>query len=264
MGHGTEPVDPIVQTAEGVLLTVSVQPQAGRTEYVGRHGKAFKFRVAAPPVEGKANEVLCAHLAERFTLPNSAVEIRAGHASRQKRILLKGVPADRVLKSLASETALAPRLHQVNVSNGGVPKLPVAEARITLQGVAGDRQRNRKVHGGPDQAVCLYSLEVIEALKGEGHPIAPGSTGENLTLAGLEWDRIKPGVRLRVGESVRLEVVSYTAPCEHNARWFVSGNFLRISQKRHPGWSRVYARVLQEGLVRQGDPVVIEVISDGR
>jgi len=122
----------------------------------------------------------------------------------------------------------------------------------------GDRQGNPKIHGGRDRAVCLFSLEVIEALQAEGHSIAPGSSGENLTVSGVEWSKIQPGSRLRVGETVQLEVVSYTAPCEHNARWFLNGDFSRISQKKHLGWSRVYARVLTEGEVRQGDVVIVE------
>lgn len=148
-------------------------------------------------------------------------------------------------------------LYQINVSDGGVPKLPVPEAMITVQGVKGDRQRSPKIHGGPNRAVCLYSLEVIRALQAEGHTIAPGSAGENLTLAGLDWSRLKPGDRIRVGPA-RLEITSYTAPCEHNARWFRDGDFSRISQKKHPGWSRLYARVLEEGVVRPGDPVIVE------
>jgi len=151
-----------------------------------------------------------------------------------------------------------PHVHQISISDGGVPKHPVPEARITVDGVAGDRQRSRDIHGGPDRAVCLFSLEVIEALRAEGHPIAPGFTGENLTLAGLDWARLKPGVRLGIGETVRLEMVSYTAPCRNNAPWFKDGNYGRMSQKRHPGWSRLYARVLTEGTVRRGDAVVME------
>ena len=150
-----------------------------------------------------------------------------------------------------------PRLHQISISNGGVPKHAVLHAEITGAGVTGDRQRNPDIHGGPDRAVCLYSLDVIEALRAEGHPIAPGSAGENLTLASIDWPSIKPGMRLRVG-AVRLEIVSYTAPCVHNGRWFLNENFSRMSQKQFPGWSRVYARVLTEGTVRAGDPVEIE------
>jgi MOSC domain-containing protein YiiM len=149
-------------------------------------------------------------------------------------------------------------IHQISVSNGGVPKLSVPEANVSWEGVAGDRQRSRLIHGGPDRAVCLFSLERIDALRAEGHPIAAGSSGENLTLVGVNWDTLKPGVRLRIGESVRLEIVSYTSPCEHNARWFRDGDFSRISQKRYPGWSRLYARVLTEGLIKRGDPVSLE------
>ena len=156
-----------------------------------------------------------------------------------------------------TKTAQRPYLHQISVSNGGVPKLAVLQARVTKGGVEGDRQRNREVHGGPDRAVCVFSLEVIEALRKEGHSIAPGSAGENFTLAGLDWKHIEPGTKLRVGD-VKLEILSYTAPCSHNACWFKDEDYSRISQKRHPGWSRVYARVLAEGIVKQGDRVTVE------
>ena len=52
-------------------------------------------------------------------------------------------------------------------------------------GLEGDRQRDLRFHGGPLRAVSLYSLELIEALQAEGHPIAPGAMGENLTMAGV-------------------------------------------------------------------------------
>jgi MOSC domain-containing protein YiiM len=153
----------------------------------------------------------------------------------------------------------APYLYQINISNGGVPKLLVPEAHITSQGVVGDRQRNRDVHGGIDRAVCLFSLEVIQALQAEGHVIEPGASGENLTIAGVDWSSLKPGGRVHIGRQVSLEITSYTAPCTHNARWFVNGDFSRISQKLHPGWSRLYARVLTEGMVRPGDAIVAEL-----
>jgi len=139
-----------------------------------------------------------------------------------------------------------------------VPKSPVPEARITVNGVSGDRQRNLEAHGGVDRAVCLFSLEVIEALQAEGHSIKPGASGENLTIAGLEWAELKPGDRLRIGDALRLEIVKYTEPCRFNAQWFRDGNFNRINQKKHPGWSRLYARVLAEGIVKPGDPVTVE------
>jgi MOSC domain-containing protein YiiM len=149
-------------------------------------------------------------------------------------------------------------VYQINVSAGGVPKHSVPDARVTYDGLVGDRQRNVKVHGGVDRAVCLFSLEVIQALRMEGHTIAPGSSGENFTLTGVDWVRIRPGIILQFGDALRLEVISYTVPCRFNARWFATGDYSRISQKIHPGWSRVYARVLHEGTVKRGDRVSVE------
>ena len=151
-----------------------------------------------------------------------------------------------------------PHVYQINVSDGGVPKRPVLEAVITTTGVAGDRQRNLKYHGGPDRAVCLFSQDLIERLQDEGHSIEAGSSGENLTLAGLDWEKLKPGDRLHVGPDVQVEIMSYTVPCDLNARWFRDGDYKRVSQKKNPGWSRLYARVLVEGVVRPGDAVIIE------
>jgi len=148
------------------------------------------------------------------------------------------------------------RVVQINVSRGGVPKLPVPRARLSCDGVEGDRQNDRRHHGGPDRAVCIYSLELIEALQGEGHPITPGSAGENLTVSGLDWDSITPGIELTVGEAV-LEVVSFTVPCKTIRASFADGRFERISQKTNPGWSRVYARVSFAGEARIGDAVEI-------
>jgi MOSC domain-containing protein YiiM len=145
----------------------------------------------------------------------------------------------------------------VNVSDGGVPKSPVREVQVTVDGVRGDRQRNREHHGGRDRAVCLYSLDRIEALRAEGHPITVGSTGENVTLAGVAWERVVPGAALALGPAVLLEITGYAAPCRTIRHSFVDGRSTRISQKVAPGWSRVYARVLREGRVAVGDAVLL-------
>ena len=212
--------------------------------------------------------------------------------------------------AVTEHPALA-HVHQVSLSDGGVPKRAVPSARITKEGLIGDRQRNRKFHGGPDRAVCLYSLEIIvalraeghsigpgsagenltvagmdwpqlepgdrqrnrkfhggpdravclysleiiEALRAEGHSIGPGSAGENLTVAGIDWSHLEPGDRLGIGPDLQLEITSYTAPCRLNGQWFKDGNSERMAQEAHPGWSRLYARVLVEGTVHPGDPV---------
>ncbi|MBI3817176.1 MAG: MOSC domain-containing protein [Planctomycetes bacterium] len=151
----------------------------------------------------------------------------------------------------------AAKIHSIQVSNGGVPKAAVASANITFSGVEGDRQRNLKYHGGRGRAVCIYSLEAITSLQKEGHPIAPGTAGENLTIEGLDWASLAPGARLRVGEAVELEITADTKPCATIAASFRDGNSKRIAYKKHPGESRWYARVLREGRVRAGDDVVL-------
>ncbi len=146
---------------------------------------------------------------------------------------------------------------QLNRSDGGVPKAAVDEIEITRAGVVGDHQNDRKHHGRPFQAVCLYGLDVIEALQAEGHPIFPGAAGENITVAGVDWATLRPGAIVAVGD-VRLELSAYAVPCAKNAQWFVDGDFRRMLQDTHPGWSRIYATVLDPGVVRTGDAVVVE------
>lgn len=136
----------------------------------------------------------------------------------------------------------------VNVSAGGVPKEPIDRTTVRPGGVDGDRQRNLKYHGGPLRAVCIYSMELIEALRREGHPIAPGTAGENLTLSGVDWSLVTPGSLLRAGDA-ELRITSYTDPCRTISASFAGGRFGRISQKTNPGWSRVYAEVLREGQI---------------
>jgi uncharacterized protein (TIGR00251 family) len=82
----------IVQaTKDGAILTVLVQPKASRTECIGMHGDALKIRVAAPPVDGAANEEVTRFLAKALAIPRSAVHIESGTSSRHKRIRVTGL-----------------------------------------------------------------------------------------------------------------------------------------------------------------------------
>jgi MOSC domain-containing protein YiiM len=146
---------------------------------------------------------------------------------------------------------------QLNVSDGGVPKAPVESAKVGVRGLVGDRQASRLHHGRPLQALCLWSSEVIDALRAEGHPIAPGRAGENVTLSGIDWATIRPGVQLRIGD-VLSEVSAWSTPCKKNAAWFVDRDFDRMNHSTHPGWSRAYAWVREPGTIRQGDQVIVE------
>lgn len=144
---------------------------------------------------------------------------------------------------------------QVNISTGGVPKLAVARAEVTFLGIVGDQQRDKRHHGGVRRAVSLFSWELIQALQAEGHPIYSGSTGENVTVAGIDWAKILPGMVLGLGEQVQLEVTSYATPCQNIVNSFTGGDFSRISPKLYKGWARAYTQVIQPGWIQKGDAV---------
>ena len=144
----------------------------------------------------------------------------------------------------------------INVSQGGVPKRPVPSASVSVSGVDGDGQRDLRHHGGLDRALCLYSAEHLEVLQREGHAVAAGVLGENLTIRGLDWSAMQPGVRLRAG-GVTMEITKYASPCVTIRPCFADGDSSRVSQQVNPGWSRVYARVEVAGALRVGDEVTL-------
>jgi MOSC domain-containing protein YiiM len=144
----------------------------------------------------------------------------------------------------------------INVSGGGAPKHAVEAVAVDYSGIVGDTQASRQHHGRPWQALSLWSTEVIETLAADGHPIATGSAGENLTLSGIDWSGIRPGMVLQIGE-VLCEISSYTMPCTKIAKWFTDGDFRRIDYRRGP-FSRVYATVLMPGRIATGDRVIVE------
>ena len=154
------------------------------------------------------------------------------------------------------------RIFQLNTSPGGVPKLAIREAEVTELGLTGDDHKFPDIHGGPERAVCLFSLERIQELQAEGHPIFPGAVGENVTISGIDWNKVTPGQKLSLGDEVLLEITSYTSPCNSIPESFVAGEYQRISQKLHPGYSRVYARVLRPGRIRIGQPVQLNGKTD--
>ena len=144
-------------------------------------------------------------------------------------------------------------VHSVCVrEGGGVPKLPRSECRLRAAGIEGDKPRS------PRRAVIIYSLERIEGLREEGHPVAaPGSLGENIIVEGLDWASLVVGLRLRRGE-VLLELTGPTAPCHVIEDQFSDRDSSRVEEARFPGWSRWCAAVLEEGIVSPGDAVSFE------
>ena len=141
-------------------------------------------------------------------------------------------------------------LSQLNVSPGGMPKLPVLQAMVTREGVAGDWQKNRKYHGGPDRAVCIYSEELYAWLREQGINVSNGDVGENFTTHGLDLQKLSKGDRLRVGQCV-IEITKVRVPCSQLKKWDADLPELIVGRS---GW---VAKVVEEGLVRPGDPIQV-------
>ncbi|MDQ1375735.1 MAG: uncharacterized protein QOJ09_3073 [Actinomycetota bacterium] len=89
-----------IESDGAVLLRLHVQPGAGRSAVVGRHGDALKVRVAAPPTGGRANDAVLALIADTLGVKAADVELVGGDSSRSKRVRVKGVEADDVRKNL--------------------------------------------------------------------------------------------------------------------------------------------------------------------
>ncbi len=77
-----------------ITLTLHVQPGARRSEVTGLHGEALKLKLAAPPVEGRANDALLKYIAGLFDVPIRQVELRQGAQSRHKVVAISGSKTD--------------------------------------------------------------------------------------------------------------------------------------------------------------------------
>ncbi|MGI0070613.1 MAG: MOSC domain-containing protein [Thermoplasmata archaeon] len=151
------------------------------------------------------------------------------------------------------------RLHRKPETPGerGLPKQPVAEARVTPEGLEGDHNvyRHDVAQDDPAMAVLIMPLEAIQQLNREGWPVRPGDLGENVTTVGVPYDWFVPGLRVRVGE-ILLEVSKACTPCDNLYLLPYVGTergpeFLKVMLDRR-GW---YARVVEGGRVRTGDRI---------
>jgi MOSC domain-containing protein YiiM len=142
-------------------------------------------------------------------------------------------------------------LAQLNTSQGGIPKTAVLMAHVSRHGVDGDKQRNRKYHGGPDRAVCVFSEELYADLRDEGVDLVNGAVGENFTTRGLNLQALSKGDRLRVGAECVIEITNVREPCRTLTKW--SPDLPWMIEGRS-GW---VAKVVSEGIVRPGDPIEV-------
>jgi hypothetical protein len=90
----------ISQTTDGILIRLQIQPKAARTEVSGEYGDRLKIRIAAPPVDGAANEELIQFLKKQLGIPASKLHLVRGDSSRAKDVLLVGVSIEQVITAL--------------------------------------------------------------------------------------------------------------------------------------------------------------------
>jgi MOSC domain-containing protein YiiM len=151
---------------------------------------------------------------------------------------------------------------QINISKGGVPKLPVTEAVITPLGIDGDLHAHPEIHGGLIKALLLITSEGIEELKGQGFPLFYGALGENLTTSGLDRRSLRIGQRWRIGEAV-IELTRIRTPCRTIEVYgagigqAVYDQDVKAGDPSSPRWglSGFYASVVHAGSIWTGDPV---------
>ncbi len=154
---------------------------------------------------------------------------------------------------------------QVNVSRGGIPKRPISSGELIAAGIAGDAWRF-PFHGGARKAILLVTAEGIEELVSRGFPLFAGALGENLTTRGVDRRALRLRQRLNVGEAV-IELTTIRTPC---ATLDVYGTGIQAAmydarvQRGDPdsplwGWSGFYASVVQPGIVRPGDAIILGV-----
>jgi MOSC domain-containing protein YiiM len=156
---------------------------------------------------------------------------------------------------------------QVNISSGGVPKRPVAEAVVTPLGIRGDSHDHPQIHGGPRKALLLMAMETIEQLKARGYPLFAGALGENITMQGIDPKQLRAGHQFRLGTAV-IELTKLRVPCATldvygpEIRGEIFDAQVKAGDAASPRWgmSGFYAKVLADGLVRPGDPIELMAV----
>lgn len=154
---------------------------------------------------------------------------------------------------------------QVNTSPGGIPKRPVPAASVTVFGFEGDACAHPGIHGSPEQAVLIVCAEAVDVLIARGYSLFYGALGENLITRGLDPRFLRSGQRYRTGTEAVIELTGVRRPCatlDVYGLWIRSEIFdseVKAADTTSPRWalSGFYARVVQPGLIRPGDPILL-------
>ena len=152
---------------------------------------------------------------------------------------------------------------QVNVSRGGIPKLPIPEGHATAHGIGGDTCAHPQFHGGPNQAILIVCAEAVDDLIAQGYPLFYGALGENLTIRGIDHRQFRAGQRWRAGRAW-LELTKVRVPCktldvygEGRIQKAVYDKQVKAGDTASPLWAKagIYAAVVTPGAIRPGDPI---------
>ena len=102
--------------------------------------------------------------------------------------------------------------------------------------------------------MCIFDAEYMAQLAAAGHPMQPGCVGENFDISGLPWrECARPGALIALGRDVLLEISEVTSPCATTKVGFLKGENSLMDERKYPGRSRWYCRVLRDGWVWRGD-----------
>lgn len=158
--------------------------------------------------------------------------------------------------SAAKPITVADRTFETGIFKEGTS----SKVFVTKEGLKGDAVVDKKHHGGPDQAVYLYSNEDYAFWAEQlGYELAPGTFGENLTVESFATDTVRIGDQLSIAEVV-LEVTAPRIPCATLAKKMNNLDFVKtFRQAKRPG---IYVRVLQEGSVSVGDAVTYKATQE--
>ena len=143
------------------------------------------------------------------------------------------------------------KILSVNISEGGIPKQPVPQCVVTVNGLEGDGHDHDK-HNSPDRAVSLIDHEILLQLIEEGYTLYPGAIGENLTVENLHVQTLEPGDRLSFSGGVEIELVEARRPC------FVLDPLGESLKKEIVGRSGYLARVITEGTFEPGESISVK------
>ena len=145
---------------------------------------------------------------------------------------------------------MLPRIISINISKGGIPKLPVHSIHVTMLGLQGDEHNHTK-HYNPLQAVCIQDIEKLNELNQNDYALSPGKAGENLTVANLHVNSLPIGTLLQFSGGILLEISKVRKPCY--VMDAIHPQLKVVALGRHG----MYAKVLREGILKVGETIQV-------